>query len=85
MEENNKNNDNNSSRSRSEEPRKRDFVESEFGEIPPEIRAKLLVERDEIWRQHERAQIAFLQKEHANMLKSLYEEIEKLHFKCRGK
>uniref|UniRef100_A0A914XRQ7 CCDC92/74 N-terminal domain-containing protein n=1 Tax=Plectus sambesii TaxID=2011161 RepID=A0A914XRQ7_9BILA len=42
-----------------------------------------LAERDDMWRKHERAQIAFLQNDHANMLKALHDEIERLQQLCR--
>lgn len=44
-----------------------------------------LAERDDMWRRHERAQIAFLQNDHAHMLKALHDEIERLQQLCRGK
>ncbi|CAB3404913.1 unnamed protein product [Caenorhabditis bovis] len=39
---------------------------------------KALRERDEQWRRHEKAQIAFLQNETSNMLKSLHQEVHRL-------
>lgn len=46
---------------------------------------KLIKERDDMWREHARNQISFIQTEHTNMLKSLHEEIERLQRKCAGK
>ncbi|VDK48916.1 unnamed protein product [Anisakis simplex] len=40
-------------------------------------------ERDDLWRRHEKAQIAFLQKENASMLTGLHTEIERLHHELR--
>uniref|UniRef100_A0A915BLG8 CCDC92/74 N-terminal domain-containing protein n=1 Tax=Parascaris univalens TaxID=6257 RepID=A0A915BLG8_PARUN len=40
-------------------------------------------ERDDMWRRHEKAQIAFLQKENAQMLTGLHTEIERLHNELR--
>lgn len=41
-------------------------------------------ERDDMWRRHEKAQIAFLQKENSQMLTGLHAEIERLHNELRG-
>lgn len=46
---------------------------------------KLLSERDEIWREHEKSQIAFMEREHERVLNGLHMEIERLQIKCVGK
>jgi len=48
---------------------------------PNRIR-KILAERDEMWREHERSQIAFMEREHERTLRGLHTEIERLQTRC---
>lgn len=45
---------------------------------------KMLSERDEMWREHERSQIAFMEREHERTLRGLHNEIERLQLRCSG-
>lgn len=46
---------------------------------------KALAERDEMWRKHEKEQIAYLQQQNSQMLSRLHVEIERLQNVNRGK
>lgn len=46
---------------------------------------RMIEERDEMWRQHERAQLNFVQQENSSLLAKLHLEIEKLQNKLAGK
>ncbi|EJW85459.1 hypothetical protein WUBG_03631 [Wuchereria bancrofti] len=60
----------------------------EIGSLVNEIcthRINVAIEkRDDMWRQHETAQISFLQNENSQMLTGLHAEIERLHHRLRG-
>lgn len=55
---------------------------SQRTKIGPETQA-LLIERDALWREHERAQILFIQERNGLVLNDLHIEIEKLQNRCR--
>ncbi|VDM09123.1 unnamed protein product [Wuchereria bancrofti] len=59
----------------------------EIGSLVNEIcthRINVAIEkRDDMWRQHETAQISFLQNENSQMLTGLHAEIERLHHRLR--
>lgn len=46
---------------------------------------KLIKDRDDMWREHARSQISFIQTEHSRMLKALHDEIDRLQQKCFSK
>lgn len=47
--------------------------------------AEAIMERDDMWRKHEKAQISYLQEQNAQLLSRLHEEIERLQNANRGK